>query len=65
MKWYDEYMEHVQHLCWEEEELPLDEYEDALDILLECKEAGGPKEAALRLEAEHGLNPAVFSERFS
>lgn len=64
MKWWEEYIEHIQHECWEEEELPLDEYDDALSIIEECREAGGPKEAVLRLEAEHGLNPENFGDRW-
>lgn len=60
MKWWQEYAEHVKHLCWEEEEIPLDEIEDALDIVHASREQGGPKEAALRLEAEHGIDPTLL-----
>jgi len=60
MKWWQEYVEHVKHLCWEEEEIPLDEIEDALDIVHDCRRAGGPKEAALRLEGEHGIDPTLL-----
>lgn len=64
MKWYEEYEEHVKHLCWEEEEIPLEDVEDALDIIHDSKQAGGPKKAVERLEAEHGINPAIFGPRF-
>jgi len=57
-------VEHAEHLCWEEEEIPLDDFEDALDIIHNAREAGGPKQAALDLEAEHGIDPAIFGERF-
>ncbi len=60
MKWHEEYTEHVKHLCWEEEEIPLDDVEDALDIIYDCRDAGGPSEASDRLEAEHGVNPVIF-----
>lgn len=64
MKWYEKYEEHVKHLCWEEEEIPLDDIEDALDIIHSSREQGGPKRAALQLEAQFGINPAIFGERF-
>lgn len=64
MKWHEEYKEHLKHLCWEEEELPLDDFEDALDIVDDAREAGGPTEAIARLQSEHGLNPDVFDTRF-
>jgi hypothetical protein len=64
MKWWEEYEEHAKHLCWEEEEIPLDDFEDVLDLIHECRESGGPMDAALRIEREHGVNPAIFGERF-
>lgn len=64
MKWHEEYVEHVKHLCWEEEEIPLDDVEDALDIIYECRDAGGPSEARTRLEAEHGVDPTIFIPEF-
>lgn len=64
MKWYEEFSEHVKHLCWEHEEIPLEDVETALDIVYQCKESGGPKKAAEQLEAEHGIDPSIFGERF-
>lgn len=60
MKWWQEYAEHVKHFCWEKEEIPLDDVEDALDIIYDCRDAGGPKAAALRLESEHGIDPTLL-----
>jgi len=60
MEWWEEYQEHVKHLCWEREEIPLDDFEDALDIIEECRESGGPSEAKDRLEEEHGIDPIIF-----
>jgi len=60
MKWWQEYEEHVKHLCWEEEEISLDEIEDALDIVHDCRQGGGPKEAALRLEGDYGIDPTLL-----
>lgn len=65
MKWWEEYEEHVKHLCWEEEEIPLDDFEDALEIVYASRKKGGPKEAVERLEEEHGVNPEIFGERWS
>lgn len=64
MKWWEEYEEHVKHLCWEEEEIPLEDFVDALDIVHDCREAGGPSEARRRLEAEHGIDPSPFMSLF-
>jgi hypothetical protein len=64
MKWWEEYEEHVKHLCWEEEEISLDDVEDALTIVHQSRESGGPKRAALMLESEHGVDPAIFGPRF-
>lgn len=65
MKWWEEYEAHIKHLCWEEEELPLNNVEDALDIVHASREKGGPKEAALRIEREFGIDPTIFGERFN
>lgn len=62
MKWYDEYTERVKRLCWEEEDIPLDDVENALDIVHDSQRAGGPKKARQRLEAEHGINPEIFKQ---
>lgn len=64
MKWWQEFIEHLEHLCWEEEELPLGEFDDALDIVHDARLSGGPKEAALTLESEYGIDPSIFGERF-
>lgn len=60
MKWWEEHIEHVKHLCWEEEEIPLDDFEHAVDIIHDCRESGGPSECARRLESEHGVSPVLF-----
>jgi hypothetical protein len=49
MKWWQEY-----------EEISLDEIEDALDIVHDCRQGGGPKEAALRLEGDYGIDPTLL-----
>jgi len=64
MKWWKKYIEHMKHLCWEEEEISLDDFESAVDTIHDCRNAGGPKEAALTLEKDHGINPQIFSETF-
>lgn len=64
MKWWEEFSEHVEHLCWEEEEIPLDEFEDVIDIIHDCRQSGGPREAAIQIESQHGIDPSVFGERF-
>lgn len=64
MKWWEKYERHIKHLCWEEEELSLDEFESALNIIHDCRNAGGPKKAALTLEEDHGINPQLFKKTF-
>jgi hypothetical protein len=60
MKWHEEYEDHVKHLCWEEEKIPLEDFEDALDIIHECRESGGPRRARNRLEEEYGIDPLTL-----
>jgi hypothetical protein len=60
MEWWEEYEEHVKHLCWERDEIRLDRFDSALDVIYDCREAGGPRKAALRLEAEYGIDPTLL-----
>lgn len=64
MSWWQEYTEHAEHLCWEEEALTLDEFEETLDIIHDARGSGGPRGAALQLESQYGIDPSIFGERF-
>jgi len=59
MEWWEEYIEHMKNLCLDEE-ITLNEFEHAIDIIHQSRGAGGPKEAATKLEKRFGISPSTF-----
>lgn len=61
MEWWEEYTEHVKRLCWKDEQIPVDDFEDALDIIHACRDSGGPASARRLLEMSYGIDPKELS----